>query len=548
MVKCGWTEKRIIVQVLPSPGSIEQVEYANVRYGRSKDVTQKKLTTNVMGKVEFCYVRGLNPYISIQKTNYIFSTRPITKKPDNTSWGASSDWIKVIGPYLTIYSLKKPDLPVIDFKEICESWKTTADPQVPSELVTFFTPSLPISIKNAKWECPNLNISENITGVNALIKINRSTITEIPITNGYSRRVDIGDIPAFSPALESLKSRGSGIIPIEIIIPGKDTSPSLSQEYDVLIPLPKTTIPEIPLPDVKPICELGEQKTATCADGSTIITHVCKTEPVTGLNQWAPTGRPCPTPQMGKTAKILTAPDGKLQAFDGMSVTIAASVMCGATPSNGEAAFLIIDGEQVASKTTSYGFVSFTWKATAEPSRTHRIVVRVPQSTQCPAHGEASDSKTITVSRSSLNIEEQLAQERSDYKEGLALLREERKRIRELSLPTDLTPPITPPITPPVELPITPPVEPPVEPPITPPVELIPGVISIPSIPAPPLTEYPINIFIDDVLKGSPPLNVEVQPGIHYIRVELKNFIPLNKKVTVNEGQTLIITNMEFLT
>ena len=197
--------------------------------------------------------------------------------------------------------------------------------------------------------------------------------------------------------------------------------------------------PEVRIPDSEQICVLGDKKTARCADRTDITTHVCEQDATTGLNQWMPTGRPCPQPQLGKTARILTSAEGDLRAYEGMDVTIAASVMCGATPSNGEPAFLIIDGEQVGSKKTIQGFVTFTWKATTEPARTHRIVVRIPKSDQCPAHDEASDSKTITVSRIIPGIEEQLRIEREEYKSQLGLLREERKRIRELSTTIPVT-------------------------------------------------------------------------------------------------------------
>ena len=141
--------------------------------------------------------------------------------------------------------------------------------------------------------------------------------------------------------------------------------------------------------------------------------------------------------------------------------------------------------------------------------------------------------------------------EREAYQSQLATMREERKRIREMSIAeraavTPITIPVTPPIELPITIPVTPPVEPPITPPVEPPVEPQPGIIDIPSIITPP-TEYPIEIFIDGVLKGSPPLEVEVDPGTYHITVKLTNFTPLDRKVTITEGQTLTITNMEFL-
>ena len=399
--------------------------------------------------------------------------------------------------------------------------------------------------------------------------------------------------PAYAPALPAVV----GTIPIEILIPNKVSGHKIyTFNVDIIAAVPKVEveIPEVrpvctvgeeqtvrcadgtiivthvcekdpitginfwnptgrpcPVPEVRPVCTEGEEQTVRCADGTIIATHVCGKDPITGINFWNPTGRSCPAPELGKVAKIMVPPDGELRAFEGMDVTITASVMCGASPSNGELAILIIDGKEVARKNTSAGFVSFKWTATTEPARTHRVVVSVPKSDQCPMHGEARDSKPITVSRIIPGIQEQLRIEREAYQSQLATMREERKRIREMSLAaraavTPITIPVTPPIELPITIPVTPPVEPPITPPVEPPVEPQPGIIDIPSIITPP-TEYPIEIFIDGVLKGSPPLEVEVDPGTYHITVKLTNFTPLDRKVTITEGQTLTITNMEFL-
>ena len=323
---------------------------------------------------------------------------------------------------------------------------------------------------------------------------------------------------------------------IKIKIPNKDGVTYKIFTYTV-------TIPGIRLePVIKPICTEGEEKRITCPDGTVIVTHICKKDPTTGINRWAPTGKPCPPLELGKVARILVAPDGELRAYEGMDITITASVMCGATPSNGEPAILLVDGVEIARKNTSQGFVSLKWTATAEPSRTHKICISVPKSEQCPMYGGARDCRTITVSRMIPGIEEQLRLEREEYQARLDALREERKRIREMSLAAAAAAREAAGVTIPVtEIIPTPPVEE-VEP-----EEPHPGIIYIPSIPAPPLTEYPINIFIDGVLKGTPPLRVEIPPGTHTIKVELKNFTPLHRTVTVVEGQTLTITDLEFI-
>lgn len=351
--------------------------------------------------------------------------------------------------------------------------------------------------------------------------------------------------PAYAPALPTVV----GTIQIEILIPNKVSGHKIyTFDVDIIAAVPEV---EVEIPEVRPVCTVGEEQTVRCADGTIIVTHVCEKDPITGINFWNPTGRPCPVPELGKVAKILVPPDGELRAYEGMDVTITASVMCGASPSHGEPAILIIDGEQVASNNTSQGFVSFKWTATTEPARTHRVVVSVPKSDKCPMHGEARDSKPIIVSRIIPGIQEQLRIEREAYQSQLATMREERKRIREMSLAARAAvTPITIPVTPPVELPITPPTTPPFEPPITPPVEPPvepqPGIIDIPFIPTPP-TKYLIEIFIEGVLKGPPPLKVEVDPGTYHITVKLTNFTQLDRKVTIAEGQTLTITDMEFL-
>ena len=552
MVECGWNEREIIIKTSPI------VKNAMVQYG-IKEGLINETKTNSDGIASFCWPATVTVYVSLQKIDYVFSDLLSVPKvpncfypyPQCINWGGSSKWYRML-PWVrskTIYSFEKPpELPPVGevIEKVCKVWKTMAYPNVPSKLVTYFTPSLPISISAAEWVCQDLDITERINDVKAKVMIAGSTIAEIPIINGYGSRVDIGRLTGFTFILNSLTSRGISSIPIEILIPNKDRGDT-TFPFNVEIPTPEVPITEVPIPEIRQVCTVGEEQTVRCADGTIIVTHVCEKDPITGMNFWNPTGRPCPVPELGKVAKIMVLPDGELRAFEGMDVTITASVMCGASPSHGEPAILIIDGEQVASKNTSQGFVSFKWTATTEPARTHRVVVSVPKSDKCPMHGEARDSKPITVSRIIPGIEERLRIEREAYQSQLEAMREERRRIREMSLAARAaTLPTTIPVIPSIEPYTTPPVEPPITPPVEPPVEPQPGVIDIPSIITPP-TEYPIEIFIDGVLKGSPPLKVEVDPGTYHITVKLTNFTPLDRKVTITEGQTLTITNMEFL-
>ena len=277
-----------------------------------------------------------------------------------------------------------------------------------------------------------------------------------------------------------------------------------------------------PLPPVPEVCEIGDEQTVTCPDGTIIVTAKCQKDPVTGRNRWVPTGKPCPPLELPKTVEILTYPKGaSLEAFDGQDVTITAAVMCGASPSSGEAATLTVDGTKTAFGTTSGGFVSFKWKATVEPSRTHKICVSVPKSSACPKFGDAADCKIITVSRVIPSVTEQLLKEREAYLSELEAKRKERERIRELVLLA------TTPILPPITLPVL-------------------TFISIPSVPKPAKIPYPVNISIDGVFVGSPPVKEDVDPGIHMILAELKGMAPIYKKVSVKSGDTLTITDIAF--
>lgn len=312
---------------------------------------------------------------------------------------------------------------------------------------------------------------------------------------------------------------------------------------EVFDPITKTCKP-IPTE----VCAIGEEKTISCPDGSTIVVARCEKDPTTGRNRFVPTGKACPPPELGKTAKILVYPEGApLEAYEGMDVTITAGVMCGAVPSNGETATFIVDGEKTVSGTTSAGFVSFKWKATVEPSRTHKICVSVPKSTQCPKYGEARDCKTITVSRVIPGIEEQLRIEREAYQSGLEALRQERERIRTLPLPAISAAPTAPTIPgiPGVPIPTAPGITVPTTP--TVPEAPKPGKISIPSVGTPPGYEFPVIIYIDGSRMGSPPISIDADPGMHTVRVELKGFPTIYQKINVTAGETTSLTDLTFL-
>lgn len=308
---------------------------------------------------------------------------------------------------------------------------------------------------------------------------------------------------------------------------------------------PSINVPKLVPTGIKQSCTEGETQTFRCPDGSEIVIARCQRDPITGINVFVPTGEKCPIvqppppPGLGKTVKILTYPEGAaLEAYDGMEVTVTASVVCGVTPSSGETAIFSVDGNEVVRVTTSTGLASFKWTATVEPSRTHKLCVSVPKSSQCPNFGEARDCKTITVSRAVPDVLERLKKERESYLSQLEGQRIERERIREISLnlpqPQLSVPGVTVPAIP--EVPTTPsiPVPPPVE-------EQVPGIIDIPVVKTPPGMTYLVEVRIDGNIIGQPPVYKEVTPGTHTVTISLKGFTPISKKVNLSPGQILTI-------
>ncbi len=301
-----------------------------------------------------------------------------------------------------------------------------------------------------------------------------------------------------------------------------------------------------PVPPIKQVCKIGDERTILCPDNSVIVSQRCEVDPTTNINRWVPTGNTCPPSELGKQIKILVYPAGaSLEAYDGQEVTITASVTCGFSPSNGESAIFLVDGNEISRGTTEQGFVSFKWTATPEPSRTHKICVSVPKSSQCSQYGEARDCKTITVSRVIPGIEEQLKKEREAYLALLEGTRAERERIRQL---TSIIPEGTQqPVITPTPIVIQPPTcpsgqvyDPVTQTCITPTTPTPPGpgtgIISVPSVKIPPGVEFPIEIYIDGQLIGAPPVYREVSAGTHSVRIQLKGFTPISLKVDVPAG------------
>ena len=287
----------------------------------------------------------------------------------------------------------------------------------------------------------------------------------------------------------------------------------------------KVTIPAVGDKPAYSVTKEISVPTITCPVGQFLdpITNTCKPIVCPAGQVYDLIKGTCVPIELGKTVKILTYPEGAmLEAFDGQEITISAVVMCGVKPSSGEVAKLTVDAVETAFGTTSNGFVSFKWKATVEPSKTHKICVIVSKSAACPEFGDARDCKTITVSRVIPSVIEQLLSEREAYLLELEAKRKEREKIRELALL--IAPPYLPPVTPPV----------------------LTGIIWIPSVPKPTKIPYPVNISIDGIFAGEPPIREEVDPGVHMILAELKGMAPIYKKVSVKAGDTLTITDIAF--
>ena len=250
-----------------------------------------------------------------------------------------------------------------------------------------------------------------------------------------------------------------------------------------------------------------------------------------------------------KTVKILSTAGYNLpNAYVGKTVEIIAAVMCGTDKSDGEYAILTLDGAPIAEGRTGVsslgaGFVTFKWTVEGE-SGPRKLCVRVPKSDVCPNYSEAIDCKVMMVSSVRPPISEQLKGERAELRDRLELIRLERKHVESLQkggvdIPSIALPEIKIPDTLP-EITI-PDVEVDKEK-----VEEI-GTIKIPAIPIPDKLNLLPTVSIDNNLIGFPPINIDVVPGKHQIKVELKGLTPIYKTVTIEPGQVLTITDISFI-
>ena len=258
---------------------------------------------------------------------------------------------------------------------------------------------------------------------------------------------------------------------------------------------------------------------------------------------------PKPLLPRAKTVKILTTAGYNLpDAYVGKTIEIIAAVMCGLDKSDGEYALLTLDGVPIAESRTGTsslgpGFVTFKWTVEGE-SGPRKLCVRVPKSDVCPNYSEATDCKVMMVSTVRPAVAEQLERERAELRERLELIRLEREIVETIQKEDGVFPPV--PTLPEITIP-----EPKVDieeviEELEEKVEVI-GTIKIPSIPIPKKLNLLPTVSIDNNVIGSPPININVVPGKHTIKVELKGLTPIYKTVNVEPGQVLTITDISFI-
>jgi hypothetical protein len=167
------------------------------------------------------------------------------------------------------------------------------------------------------------------------------------------------------------------------------------------------------------ICEEGEKRSPhTCWDKSTINTEVCRS------NAWVPSGESCPTMLPRRVMEMAIPTIG----YVGQAIEIVVQAYCGVALSSGEPAILVIDGEEIRTKNTLAGLVSFKW--TAAGVGMHNVCANIPVNPNCPVPG--SVCKTITVSAYVAELSEQIKAEKAAYTTELERLRKLRDIEREM--------------------------------------------------------------------------------------------------------------------
>jgi len=385
-------------------------------------------------------------------------------------------------------------------------------------------------------ETRKFNNGPSVRVTNVLIS-GTSSYADVVVTGTVApEEPDIPKIPGIpEPPTPGEICTAASNIGMVIKIPNKDGS-FKSYTYNVYIP--PVCKPVIPGPPTPPkVCTEGELAgEITCWDGSKINTLICKN------NIFVPTGDICPSQVQAKTVKILTTTGYNLpNAYVGKTIEIIAAVMCGLDKSDGEYALLTLDGEPIAESWTGRssfgpGFVTFKWTVEGE-SGPRKLCVRVPKSDECPGYSEATDCKIMMVSSVRPSIAEQLERERGELRERLELIRLERETTEpsqkgEISLPE---------ITVDTDTDIESVIEDWEEH-----AEDV-GTIKIPSIPTPDNINLLPTVSIDNNIIGYPPININVIPGKHQIKVELKGLSPIYKTITIEPDQELTITDISFI-
>ena len=204
------------------------------------DSKRHDLTTNIMGLAQVCEENRLTKSYAveawIQKSNVDFGSGPGNPHHIGTVTGL----IRAATPFTLFKAIAAPTIPPIPVPpvppvpDICTAWKTAATVSLPNQLNPLSTI---VNIYNAKWNCPNLNTSELISGVGRL-KIGRFS-TNFNIDDGLAF-FDLKNKLSLSALLSSLA--GVGSTNVEILIPNKDTGYTT---FTKSISIPTIDIPDI---------------------------------------------------------------------------------------------------------------------------------------------------------------------------------------------------------------------------------------------------------------------------------------------------------------
>lgn len=374
-----------------------------------------------------------------------------------------------------------------------------------------------------------VGISLNVEGAENYEK--RTKDCTITVKGVAARTITIG-----APA--TMEAGGSANISVEVL---NDGQPSIGEP--VTISVDGVTLATTPTVNGKVVFIYQDQD---FAPGSVTICAKVPATPAAGAAE------KCATITIISTTKgrpiNLVVPK---TVIDGRNVEIAVQVYCGTSLSNGETAIFTVDREEIGRVMTENGVARVTWKATVVPSRYHKVCARIPVSDKCPKVGEGYTCEAITVSREGTAVLEQLAAEEEERAAaGFVPAAPKVGKVLTIGEAIQLIGGVpSPGLNIPIEIPTPPEVPAPTPPEVTPPTEEQPvpnvGAIVIPGVSVPiKFAEIPVTITIDGDVIGAPPLSRAVLAGKHRIKIEVKGLAPLYRTVTVESGETQVLSDL----